>query len=63
MDLKIFFMGDYVVKFVDAEVLRLADKAGQTIGFINAAATGSCGTAETAPHRKDLRESETLMLP
>jgi hypothetical protein len=29
-------MGGYVVKFLDAEVLRLADKALQTIGFINA---------------------------
>lgn len=29
-------MGDYVVKFLHAEVLRLADKALQTIGFMNA---------------------------
>jgi hypothetical protein len=29
-------MGDYVVKFLDAEVQRLADKALQTIGFIKA---------------------------
>ena len=63
LDPEIFFMGDYVVKFLNAGVLHLADKALRTIGFIDATVYRRRKYAVPGVNRKAVQAARTCPAP